>query len=115
KPSSRRARPSPPGLDCAKRGAAMKDARRLLRISIAAGAVLAGAASGSPQDFVVGTASAARGTVAYGELKVPAGSDAATSIAVVVVNGAKPGPVVAFVAGSHGTEYASIVALTRLA
>ena len=42
------------------------------------------------------------------------GSDAATTIAVAVINGAKPGKVVAFVAGSHGTEYASIVALTRL-
>jgi predicted deacylase len=65
--------------------------------------------------FVVGTASAARGTTAYGELKVAAGSDAATSIAVIVAHGAKPGPVVAFISGSHGTEYASIVALTRLA
>jgi predicted deacylase len=32
---------------------------------------------------------------------------------VAVINGAKPGPVVAFVAGSHGTEYVSIVALQR--
>ena len=30
------------------------------------------------------------------------------------MNGAKDGPVVAFVAGSHGTEYASVVALTQL-
>jgi uncharacterized protein len=62
----------------------------------------------------VGTASAARGTTAYGELQVPRGSDAATTISVAVTNGVKPGKVVAFVAGSHGTEYASIVALTRL-
>jgi predicted deacylase len=62
----------------------------------------------------VGTASAARGTTAFGELQVPGGSDAATTISVAVINGAKPGKVVAFVAGSHGTEYASIVALTRL-
>jgi predicted deacylase len=76
-----------------------------------------GTMTASPQDapFVVGTASAVRGATAYGELKVAAGSDAATNIAVVVVNGAKPGPVVAFISGSHGTEYASIVALTRLA
>jgi predicted deacylase len=64
--------------------------------------------------MTVGTASAARGTTAYGELRVPQGSDAATTLPVAVVNGAKPGKVVAFVAGSHGTEYASIVALTRL-
>ena len=64
--------------------------------------------------MTVGTASAARGTTAYGELQVPRGTDAATTVSVAVINGAKPGKVVAFVAGSHGTEYASIVALTRL-
>jgi uncharacterized protein len=62
----------------------------------------------------VGTATAAGGTTAYGELKVPAGADAAVTVPVAVVNGAKPGAIVAFIAGSHGTEYASIVALTRL-
>jgi predicted deacylase len=30
-----------------------------------------------------------------------------------VINGAKPGPVVAYISGAHGTEYTSIVALTR--
>lgn len=53
-------------------------------------------------------------TVSYSTLEVPAGSDAATSIPIAVVKGARPGPTVAFVAGSHGTEYASTVALTRL-
>ncbi len=65
--------------------------------------------------FTVGSAAAQRGAVAYGALDVPAGSDAATTIPVIVVNGARSGPVVAFIAGSHGTEYASIVALTQLA
>ena len=64
--------------------------------------------------MTVGTASATRGTTAYGALPVPAGADPATTVSVAVVNGAKPGKVVAFVAGVHGTEYASIVALTRL-
>ncbi len=64
--------------------------------------------------MTVGTASAARGTTAYGALNVAAGSDAALSMQVAVINGAKPGKVVAFVAGSHGTEYTSIVALTRV-
>jgi predicted deacylase len=41
--------------------------------------------------------------------------DAAASIPVIVVNGARPGPVLALVAGSHGTEYASILALQKLA
>jgi predicted deacylase len=35
-------------------------------------------------------------------------------IPVAVIHGAKPGPVVAFVAGSHGTEYTSIIAMQRL-
>jgi predicted deacylase len=69
----------------------------------------------SADTFAVGTAVAQRGAVAYGTLDVPAASDAATSIPVIVVNGASDGPVVAFVAGSHGTEYTSIIALTRLA
>jgi predicted deacylase len=81
-------------------------------------AVLAGVPAVRGQDsratMTVGTASAARGTTAYGELQVPQGSDAASAIPVAVVNGSTPGRVVAFVAGSHGTEYASIVALTRL-
>lgn len=64
--------------------------------------------------LTVGTATAQRGQAAYGDLQVPAGSDAATNLPVAVIHGANAGPVVAFVAGSHGTEYASVVALTRL-
>ena len=64
--------------------------------------------------FTVGTATASRGQAANGAIEVAAGSDAALSIPVAVVHGSKPGPVLALVAGSHGTEYASIVALTRL-
>ncbi len=64
--------------------------------------------------FAVGTASAARGQTALGAIDVPAGSDAALSIPVAVVHGARPGPVLAIVSGAHGTEYASIVAVERL-
>src|SRR5205807_10278761 len=49
-----------------------------------------------------------------GTIEVPAGVDAATSIPVVVANGAKPGPVLALVSGAHGTEYASIIALEKV-
>jgi len=38
----------------------------------------------------------------------------ALSIPVAVVNGARPGPVLAIVSGAHGTEYASIIAVERL-
>ncbi len=64
--------------------------------------------------FKVGTASALPGEKAYGFIDVPAGVDAATQIPVVVIRGARPGPVLAIVAGSHGTEYASIIAVERL-
>jgi len=64
--------------------------------------------------FTVGTATAARGQKATGTIEVPAGSDAALSIPVAIFHGAKPGPVLAIVAGSHGTEYTSIIALEKL-
>jgi predicted deacylase len=64
--------------------------------------------------FLVGTASAAPGQKAYGAIEVPPGVDAGTRIAVAVVHGAKPGPVLALVSGAHGTEYASIVAVSKL-
>ncbi len=64
--------------------------------------------------YTLGTATAAAGQKATGYLEVPAGVDAATSIPVIVVNGAKPGPVLALVSGAHGTEYTSIIALEKL-
>src|ERR1700719_2094940 len=64
--------------------------------------------------FSVGTASAAPGEKATGYLEVPAGVDAGTKIPVVVVNGAKPGPVLALVTGAHGTEYVSVIAIEKL-
>src|ERR1700693_126328 len=66
------------------------------------------------RSFTVGTASAAPGEKATGYLEVPAGIDAATNIPVVVINGAKPGPVLALVTGAHGTEYVSIIAVEKL-
>ena len=64
--------------------------------------------------FAVGTVKAARGQTATGVIEVPAGSDAAMSIPVAVAHGAKAGPVLALLAGAHGTEYASIIALEKL-
>jgi predicted deacylase len=75
---------------------------------------VAAAAQDGRATFSVGTASAGRGQKAYGAVKVPAGSDAATEIGVVVINGAKPGPALAIVSGAHGTEYASIIAVEKL-
>jgi hypothetical protein len=64
--------------------------------------------------FTVGTAKASRGQKAMGVIAVPPGSDAGTNVPVVVVHGARPGRVLALVAGAHGTEYASIVALEKM-
>src|SRR5438067_9180890 len=64
--------------------------------------------------FTVGTATATRGQKTTGSIEVPAGVDAALNIPVAVFQGAKPGPVLALVAGAHGTEYTSIIALEKL-
>ncbi len=64
--------------------------------------------------FTVGSATAAGATKAVGVIPVPAGADAGSAIPVVVVHGARPGPVLAITAGSHGTEYASIIAVEQL-
>jgi len=67
-----------------------------------------------PQTFTVGTAAAARGQTAYGVINVPAAADSGLKVPVAVIHGTRAGKVVAFVAGSHGTEYASVVAMQRL-
>ena len=64
--------------------------------------------------FTVGTATAAPGQKSTGYLEVPAGVDPATNIPVVVINGAKPGKILALVSGAHGTEYTSIIAIEKL-
>jgi predicted deacylase len=98
-----------------KRVKRVKLSKRTFPLVISVAWFLGTAAAQDPRPtMTVGTATAKRGEVAYGELHVPKGSDAGTTISVAVIHGAKPGKVVAFVAGSHGTEYASIVALTRL-
>ncbi len=70
--------------------------------------------TGWAADVTVGTATAKPGQRATGFIQVPAGVDAGTNIPVIVVNGANPGPKLAIVAGAHGTEYASIIALEKL-
>jgi uncharacterized protein len=88
--------------------------------AIALPAMLCGAfcicptASAQQGSFTVGSATAAPGETATGYLNVPAGVDAALQIPVAVVRGANRGPILAIVSGSHGTEYASIIAAERL-
>jgi predicted deacylase len=68
----------------------------------------------APAPLVVGTLSAAPGRTVSGWLEVPDGVDPGTRIPVSVVHGARPGPVLALLAGTHGYEYTSIVALPRV-
>ena len=70
--------------------------------------------SSQQSSFTVGTATAELGQKATGTIDVPAGSDPATQIPVVVIRGSQPGPTLALVSGAHGTEYASIIALEGL-
>ncbi|MGB7282656.1 MAG: M14 family metallopeptidase [Candidatus Acidiferrum sp.] len=90
---------------------------RTIRFGFAAGVallMLPALAFAQRSSFTVGTATAAPGEKADGYIEVPAGVDAGTNIPVVVVNGAKPGPVLALVTGAHGTEYVSIIAVEKL-
>ncbi|HJZ99306.1 MAG TPA: M14 family metallopeptidase [Candidatus Solibacter sp.] len=66
-------------------------------------------------DVTVGTATARGGQRVNGVIQVARGVDAATDVPVIVINGARPGPMMALVAGAHGTEYASVIALQKLA
>jgi predicted deacylase len=65
--------------------------------------------------FTVGGATAAPGTTATGTLRIaPRGGDGGTEIPFSIVHGMKAGPVLALVAGTHGMEYAPIIALQRV-
>jgi predicted deacylase len=74
-----------------------------------------GSASAQPAAFTVGPVTAAAGTTASGTLQVPgrAGDDG-TTIPISIINGARPGPVLALTAGVHGQEYTPVIALQRV-
>jgi predicted deacylase len=78
-------------------------------------AVCASAPRAAVQAFTVGPITAQPGTTASGDLVVaPVSGDAGTRIPVSIVHGAKPGPVLALIAGVHGQEYTPVLALQRL-
>lgn len=66
-------------------------------------------------NLTVGSAVAKPGEKATGFIDVPAGVDPGTRLPVTVVCGAADGPVLALVAGTHGSEPAPILALQRIA
>jgi predicted deacylase len=47
-------------------------------------------------------------------IEIPAATDAGTQIPITTIYGARPGPVVALIAGNHGYEYPPILALQKL-
>lgn len=67
-----------------------------------------------PSSLTIGSAVARSGQAASGFIEVPAGTDAATRIPITIVRGAQPGPTLALIAGTHGSEVAPIVALQRV-
>ena len=56
----------------------------------------------------------APGTKASGMIGIAPRGDSGTSIPVSVIRGAQPGPTLALIAGTHGSEVAPIVALQRV-
>jgi predicted deacylase len=92
----------------------MKTHRFLLNLLLA-GPFLAWAALLPAQDtFTVGDIQTESGHMNSGFLAVPPGVDEGTTIPVSIIHGAKPGPVLALIAGTHGYEYPGITALQRL-
>src|SRR5688572_7102431 len=72
-------------------------------------------AAAAQQPFSVGGITAAAGTTASGTIQIAARpGDSGTELPISIVHGAKPGPVLALVAGVHGQEYTPILALQNL-
>lgn len=75
---------------------------------------LLAAPADAPAPLSVGPVTARPGEAASGWLDVPEAADPGARIPVSVVNGAKAGAVLALIAGTHGYEYTSVVALPRV-
>ncbi len=89
--------------------------RRTFALLLTALPLVSAGARAQSATFTVGTATATQGHRGNGFLDVPAGADPGMRIPVILFHGAWPGPVLAVVSGAHGTEYASILAVERLA
>ena len=68
----------------------------------------------SSRKITVGNIVGESGTKVSGIIEVPQGIDKGTIIPVSIINGSKPGPVLALIAGQHGTEYVPIITLQKL-
>jgi hypothetical protein len=66
------------------------------------------------EQITLGDLQADPGTAVSGYLWVSALNDHGTEIPVSIIRGSKPGPTLALIAGTHGYEYAGIIALQRI-
>lgn len=87
--------------------------RRTLQRVLMITAMLPIAAAAQRGEFTVGPVKAAAGTKASGYIEIAPRMDPGTRIPVTVIHGAKAGPVLALVAGTHGYEYSPVVAMQR--
>ena len=87
-----------------------------MRVSVLIAALLVALpAAAGQQPLTVGGITAAPGTMASGTIAIPArAGDEGTSLPISIINGARPGPVLALIAGVHGQEYTPILALQNL-
>jgi predicted deacylase len=93
------------------------EGKPMRRVTIAVFGVLWILCSGAfaQETLMVGDLRVGPGEMQSGFLKVPAGADAPEiQLPVTVINGIRPGPVLALTAGIHGYEYPPIIALQRL-
>ena len=77
-------------------------------------AIATTAASAQQPPLTVGPVTARAGEKMSGWIDVPAAADSGTRIPITVIRGAKPGPTVALIAGTHGVEVSPVVALQRV-
>ena len=86
-------------------------------LAILAAMATVSAASANAQErapFSVGGVTATAGDRASGYLEVAEGVDEGTRIPVTVIHGRREGPVLGLIAGTHGYEYAPILALQNI-
>ena len=83
-------------------------------VTMAAALLLATSTLRAQDALRVGSVTVSRGTKATGLIHIPDGVDKGLDIPVSVVHGKEPGKVLALIAGTHGYEYTSILALQRL-
>lgn len=68
----------------------------------------------APADLSLAGIAARPGVMVSGFVRIAAAADSGSKIPITIVNGAHPGPVLALIAGVHGSEYAPIMALQKL-